>query len=289
MKRHKYLWITVIVIFILSFSYFLYQRYVPEKSNISSEQTSASMKKLESKYNTKDLIVVFKDGVSEKRINEIIKEFQGKVIDQIPEIKNYHIRITKDLTTQEMLYLVDDLNALKEVSLAVMEEKNDSDKESNSYFNSNQIESNKLFDNALAMYNKPANVYYSSDGSHTFLYPSQWNITNQGKLVSDQTDKVFTYVMKKSAVDLYEEVIQNYIVTEEKSGLSLDSEMDVTQQDDLIIAKWIMKKGNTLVPRALIQGKDFYYYFTPNEKVSLDEFSLIVDSFIVNKDPLKKK
>ncbi|WP_456364454.1 S8 family serine peptidase [Priestia aryabhattai] len=289
MKKQKYMWVTVMVVFILSFSYFLYQRYVPEKSNISSESTSASMKKLESKYNTKDLIVVFKDGVSEKKINEIIKEFQGKVIDRIPEIKNYHIRITKDLTTQEMLYLVDELNSLKEVSLAVMEEKNDSGKASDSYFNNNQIESNKLFDNALATYNNPANVYYAPNGSHTFLYPSEWDITTQGKLVDDKTNKVFTYVMKKSAVDLYEEAIQNYIVAEEKSGLSLDSEMDVTQQSDLITAKWIMKKGNNLVPRALIQGKDNYYYFTPNEKVSLDEFSLIVDSFIVNKDPLKKK
>ncbi|NGY88497.1 hypothetical protein F6Y05_36500 [Bacillus megaterium] len=74
-----------------------------------------------------------------------------------------------------------------------------------------------------------------------------------------------------------------------KSGMSLDSEMDVHNQGNLVIAKWVMKKDDKLLPRSLIQGKDFYYYFTTNENVTLDEFSLIVDSFIVNKDPLNKK
>jgi len=288
MKKQKYFKVVLILVFILSFSYFLHQRYVPEKSNISEEQTKASLKKLESKYNTKDVIIVFKEGVSEKKINDIISEFQGEVIDRLPEIKNYHIRIRKNLTTEEMLYLVEDLNKLNEVSLAVMEEKNDGENNSKSYFNSNQIESNKTFDDALAIYNKPANVFYSPDGSHTFLYPSNWDFSKQGKLVYKKEEKEFTYTLKKSPIDLYEDVIQNDIQREEKSSMSLDSEMDVHNQGNLIIAKWVMKKDNSLLPRAIIQGNDFYYYFTTNDKVTLDEFSLIVDSFIVNKNPSKK-
>lgn len=289
MKKQKYFKVTLILVFILSFSYFLYQRYVPEKSNISEEQTKASLKKLESKYNTRDVIIVFKEGVSEKKIDEIISEFQGEVIDRLPEIKNYHIKIQKNLTTEEMLYLVEDLNKLKEVSLAVMEEKNAGKDNSKSYFNSNQIESNKTFDDALAIYNKPANVFYSPDGSHTFLYPSNWDFSGQGKLVYKKEEKELTYTLKKSAIDLYEDVIQSNIQQEEKNSMSLDSEMDVHNQGNLTIAKWVMKKDDKLLPRSLIQGKDFYYYFTTNDNVTLDEFSLIVDSFIVNKDPLNKK
>ncbi|MGF7534902.1 hypothetical protein AAGG74_14625 [Bacillus mexicanus] len=288
MKKQIYFWIVLILIFILSLSYFLYKRYIPEKSNISSEQTKEALENLNNQYNTKELIVVFKDGVSEKEVKEVISDFDGEIIDKLPDIQNYHIKINKKMTTQEVLSLVENLNKKKEVSLAVLNEKADSD-ENKSYFNNTDIENNKVFDEALSIYNKPANVFYSQDGTHSYLYPSKWNIEKDGEITFQNEDKNLKYKLKKSPLDLYEDVTNKLIQTEETQGFTLDGEMDEYQRNDLTVVKWIMKKEDTLQPRAIIQGKDYYYYFETNNNVSLDEFSLIVDSFIVNKNPLNKK
>lgn len=285
-NKQRGFWIALILIFILSFSYFLYQRYVPEKTNITDEQTEEAMKKLEEQYNTKELIIVFKQGVSEGKVKEIISEFDGEIVDHLPEIQNYRLKIGKKLTTEEVLYLIEDLNNKEEISLAVLNDKAEVN-EDETFFNDNDIENNKVFDEALSIYNKPANVFYSKNGTHTFLYPSTWDVSEEGKLISKTENKELTYILKKSEVDLYEDVIQNYIAEEEKQGLLLDSEMDVYEENGLIVTKWIVKSGDVLIPRALIQSEEFYYYFKTNDKVSLDEFSLIVDSFIINKDPLK--
>ena len=288
MDKQKLFWVVLIFVFILSFSYFLYQRYVPEKSNITANQTEQSMQKLKKQYNTKELIIVFKNGVSKSKANEIISEFNGEIIEYLPEIQNYRVRIKKDMTPEELLYLVENLNQRKEISLAVFNETVDSNKDSNSFFNNTKIENNKLFDKALNTYNKPVNVFYSKDGSHTFLYPSTWDVEKQGKLVEKNKGKELTYVLKKSQVDMYEDVIQKYIKEEEKKGFSLDGEIEEFEQDHLIITKWIMKKDGIQMPRSLIQGDNFYCYFVANEKVPMDEFSLVIHSFIVNKNPLKK-
>ncbi|MCK2000669.1 hypothetical protein MZM54_04610 [[Brevibacterium] frigoritolerans] len=288
MNKQKYIWIILISIFILSFVYFLYQRYIPEKSNITEKQTQQTMESIENQYNTKEMIIVFKEGVSKKEATNEISDFDGEIVEYLPEIQNYRVKINKEMRTEELLYLMEELNQRDTISLAVLNEKVKSKQDTDSDFNTNKIENNKVFDNALAIYNKPANVYYSENGFYTFLYPSYWDSTEEGKLVDIEANKQMTYILKKSKVDLFEDVIKDTINKEEKLGLTLDSEMDQYEQDKLIISKWVMKKDDTLQPRALIQGDDFYYYFQTNEKVSLDEFSLVVDSFIVNKNPLKK-
>lgn len=288
MKKQNYFWMALILIFVLSLSYFLYKKCIPEKSNISAEQTKDSLNNLKRQYNTKELIIVFKESITEKQVKDLISEFDGEVIDKLPEIQNYHIKINKKMTTQEVLYLVEELNKKKEVSLAVLNEKANSD-ENKSYFNDIDIENNKIFDQALSIYNKPANVFYSQDGTHTFLYPSKWNIEKDGKISYQTENKHLSYELKKSSLDLYEDVINKLIQSEESKGFTLDGEMDEYQRGSYTIVKWILKKGDTLQPRAIIQGKDYYYYFETNENVSLDEFSLIVDSFIINKNSLNKK
>lgn len=287
MKKQNFFWIILILIFVISLSYFICKRYIPEKSNVTSQQTQESFKELEDQYNTKELIIVFKEGVSESKVKKIISDFDGEILDKLPEIQNYHIKIGKKLTTEEVLYLVEDLNKNEDVSLAVLGEKADSDA-NKSFFNDKDIENNKIFDEALSTYNKPANVFYSSDGTHTFLYPSKWNIEQSGVLTSDSENKSMNYSLKKSPIGLYEDVVHKYIQGAESNNFILDGELDEYQRDNLTIVKWILKKDDILQPRAIIQGDNYYYYFETNENVSLDEFSLIVDSFIINKNPLEK-
>lgn len=282
MNKQKTFWIVIILFFLFSFSYFFYQRYIPETSNITDEQTEKAMKKLESRYNTKELIIVFKDGVSKGEIKKIISEFDGEILDELPEIQNFKLKINKKMTSEEVLYLVEELNEMEEVSMAVLNEKVEMPDESESYFNDSDVENNKVFEKALDIYNKPANVFYSEDGSHTFLYPSKWEINKEGTLSFIQEKKELQYSLKKSKIDQYEDVIYDKIDKEKEKGYTLDGELDQYEHDNLIVVKWIMKKDDVLSSRALIQGDNFYYYFNANEYISFDEFTLIVDSFIRN-------
>lgn len=283
MNRQKVFSIIITSIFILSVAYFLYQRYVPVKSNISDKEAAQNMKSIDDKYNTNEIVVVFKETVTRKKIDQIISEYNGEIVDAMPDINNYKVKINQKMSIEEILYLVEELNKMKEVSMAVLNEKV-RDKYNGK---SEQTENDKTFDNALSIYKKAANVYYAQDGTHSFLYPSEWDIPKQGKLIEEKTKKELNYTLKQSQNSLFEESIQNYIYNEKQQGFLLDSEMDQYEHNGLMVAKWVMKKDDALYPRAIIQCKDYYYYFVPNEKVSLDEFSLIVDSFVINKNPIE--
>ncbi|MED2737796.1 S8 family serine peptidase [Bacillus toyonensis] len=279
MKDKIILSISLILFAITAFCFY---KYLSPNQNIFSlfeRENESSLKEIDETYNTSELVIVFKDGTSEEQINQIVKEIDGEIIEKLPDINNYRIRINKKMNTEDTLNLLENINLKNEVTLASIGEKTTSNDSAKKDINSSS-ESNKILDTALATYNKPVNIHHSDNGL-TFLYPEEWELLKEGLLINKKEHKELNYIYKKSNLYEFEDVINENINREKQNGFNKDGESDQYEQGDLIITKWVMKKGNTLFPRALIQGKDFYYYFDSNEKVSLDEFTLIVDTFII--------
>jgi hypothetical protein len=279
MKDKILLFIVLILSIITVFCF--YKHFNPNQniSSIFARDNDNPLKEIDETYNTSEIVVVFKDGTSEEQINQIFKEIDGEIIEKLPDINNYRIRINKKMNTEDTLNLLENINLKNEVILASIGEKLTSNDTAKKVINSSS-ESNKILDTALATYNKPVNIHHSDNGI-TFLYPEEWELPKEGLLINKKEHKELNYIYKKSDLYEFEDVINENINKEKQNGFNKDGELDQYEQGDLIITKWVMKKGNTLFPRALIQGKDFYYYFETNEKVSLDEFTLIVDTFII--------
>lgn len=271
-----------ISLILLGITVFCFYKYLSPNQGIFSlfeRDNENHLKEIDETYNTSELVIVFKDGTSEEQINQIVKEIDGEIIEKQPDINNYRIRINKKMNTEDTLNLLENINLKNEVTLASIGEKTTSNDSAKKDINSSS-ESNKILDTALATYNKPVNIHHSDNGL-TFLYPEEWELPKEGLLINKKEHKELNYIYKKSSLYEFEDVINDNINREKQNGFNKDGELDQYEQGDIIITKWVMKKGNTLFPRALIQGKDFYYYFDTNENVSLDEFTLIVDTFII--------
>lgn len=280
MTKEKFFWTILIFIFLISFGYFFYQHFVPTKSNISEQQTQKALQELDETFNTEEIIVVFNDGITQKEMETFIKEMGAIIVDQQVELSTYVIQF-KNTTSEKMLYLLDELNEQEEIAVAVFNSKADSSDES-LQFNDNTIENNRVFESALSKYNQPANVFYSYDGGFTFLYPTTWESTSEGLLINKTDERQVTYKSKESAIDLYEDVVHDFIESDQGLGLELESELDVYENNRFIVVKWLMGDGEQTFNRALLQDEINYYYFEGNENVLPEEFNLIVDSFYVN-------
>lgn len=279
MRKEKYIWIILILFFLTSFGYFFYQNVFPEKSNITEEQTKESMKELEKAFNTEEIIVVFKDGMSEEDMETFIKEMGATIVDQQIELSTYVIHF-KNTTTEKLLYILDELNEQDEIAAAVFSSKENLSDDTLP-FNDNTIENNKVFESALSNYGQPADVYYSTDGGFTFLYPTSWKATEKS-LTYPPEEKQVTYKTKKSPVDLYEDVVHSFIEKDLEQGLDYGSELDVYETSRFIVVKWLMTNGEQTFNKALLQDANNYYYFESNEFVTPEEFNLITDSFYLN-------
>ncbi|MGN5651111.1 S8 family serine peptidase [Bacillus sp. Brlt_9] len=286
MKDKILLLIVLMLLILTAFCFYKYFGPIQILSTISENNTADPLKEINSTHNTNEIVIVFKDGTSEDQIRQITNEINGEIIDKLPDINNYRIRINKKMNTEETLNLLEKINLKNEVTLASLGENLKNNDKNINDINSSNINNNKIQDTALANYNKPVNIYHSNDGL-TFLYPEEWEMPKEGILINKKEHKEVNYIHKKSALFLFENEINNYINEDKQKGYTKDGELDQYEQGDLIITKWIMKKGNSLLPRALIQGKDFYYYFTSKDKVSLDEFTLIVDTFITTNSDKK--
>lgn len=280
MTKEKFIWTILSLFFLFSLGYFFHQNFISEKSNITEEQTEQSLRELEETFNTEEIIVVFNDGLSQEEMETFLNEMGARIVDKQVELSTYVIQF-KNTTSEKLLYLLDELNEQEEIAVAIFNTKTEqSDEELQ--FNDNTIESNKVFEAALSNYGESANVFYSIDGGFTFLYPTTWESSSEGLLNNQTEEKQVTYKSKKSAVDLYEDVVHNSIENEQENGFKLESELDVHERNHLIVVKWVMSNGEQTYSRALLQGEDEYYYFESNENVLPEEFNLIVDSFYIN-------
>ena len=276
-KTIPYLLFALMILSVISF---FVLRTESDESNISEKDTDLKIEEIEKQYKPKEVLILFKEEATKEEIDQTISDVNGTVLDSMDDIKNYRVEIPSSDGTEDLLSIIEKLNQNPLVEMADLNEVAATIDETPSL--EQTAETGSAFEQALNIYNKEASIYYSSDKTYMFLYPTGWSKVNDKIISKPSAKKAIVYTNEFLKNELFDQKVEVYLEKDEEKGFVFEGVIDRYERDNLIISRYEVKKDSKTYFKSFIQAGDRFFYFQPNSEVTIDEFSLILDSFLLN-------
>lgn len=274
-------WVLVFTgIAVISILVFLGIRGMGQSTDVSKTNTQERIHELEKQYKKKEVLILFKESASDEDIERIIADVKGEVIDSMKEIKNYRIEIKDAKGISDLMLVIETLSQNPLVEMADLNEVASSVDQPSL---DNPEEASIAFEQALSIYNKEAAVHTSKDQSYTFLFPADWKQSTEHMISESQSKKGVAFTSEYSKQAFFDDKVDVFLKKDEEAGFVFDGVADRYERDGLIISRYEVKKTGKTYYKGFIQAQDTFFVFKPSDNVTIDEFSLILDSFLYQK------
>lgn len=241
------------------------------KEEEDPEKRMAKLAAIENEFPNKEIQVSYHNGLTESELLEALHPSDTTIRQ---EDGRYILAFPKNTPIIQLLDTLDALNERPDIKQAEL-------KESTLHFPGEA----EVFARAIEIYDGEVTPYYSSspDSSFAFLYPSDWKVLSKHAVGSLNRGKRVTFSSEYLKEEWLDEKIDHYLYKASYKEGRFNGVFDRYERNGVTIVRYELEGGRNTAYKGLVYGSNRLYVIEPTTSVSIDELSLILDSFLFSK------